>query len=179
MMTNALISSLSNQLTNSKEMQLTETQSLSHSQKEAIFKLWNECYPSALAYTSLEQLDEYFGGLSELHHCFLTDDGNSIVGWAFTFTREYEKWFAIIVDDAHQSKGCGTLLLNHLKEIEPALNGWIIDSNNYKKEDGSLYASPAAFYEKNGFVVLPDVRLHHSKFSAIKIQWDQLLYDAD
>lgn len=175
-MKSTLLSSLfKKNKTNSTEMQITETQSLSHFQKEAIFKLWNECYPAALAYKSLDQLDEYFNGLLELHHCFLMDDNRSITGWAFTFTREYEKWFAIIVDDAFQGKGCGSLLLNRLKEIEPTLNGWIIDSNEYKKEDGNLYASPAAFYKKNGFVVLPDIRLHHSKFSAVKIQWDQLL----
>ncbi len=152
-------------------MDIIETQHLNQFQKEVLFKLWNENYPSFLKYTSLSELDEYLNNLINAQHFFLFNNEEHIVSWAFTFTREDEKWFAIIVDKDFQNKGCGTVLLNHLKSKEAILNGWMIDSNDYKKTDGSPYIAPAAFYRKNNFEIDYSVRLNHPKFSAVKIQW--------
>lgn len=98
---------------------------------------------------------------------------NQIVGWACTFMRETEKWFAIIVDKSFQGKGAGSYLLNHMQEQETVLNGWVIENDVLTKPDGSAYNSPMSFYLKNGFRILNHIRLDTPQFTAVRIQWTQ------
>lgn len=93
------------------------------------------------------------------------------MGWALTFERENEKWFAIILSEKIKGKGLGRKMLNELKKEEQVLNGWVIDHNNDKKKNGQQYISPLKFYEKCGFIILSDVRLELDKISAVKIKW--------
>jgi hypothetical protein len=52
------------------------------------------------------------------------------MGWAFSFARNNEKGFAIIISEKIQSQCFGSKLLNKLKQKEAELNGWVIDHNN-------------------------------------------------
>ena len=99
------------------------------------------------------------------------NDKNQIQGWSFTFSRDKEKWFLIILDSKIQRNGFGNLLINKLKSLEPKLNGWVIESNNEVKKNGELYLSPLEFYLKNEFTVNSNELLDNSKISAIKIDW--------
>lgn len=96
---------------------------------------------------------------------------HEVLGWAITFDRENEKWFAIIVSDKMQRKGIGRRILELLKNREPILNGWVIDHNNYKRTNGEIYVSPLKFYEQCGFKVLSNVRHELDKISVVQIRW--------
>jgi len=151
-------------------MTITTTHTPTPAQKQSIYHLWNNEYPAQLAYADITGIDQYLLNLNNQRHYFVADNDN-VVGWAFTFEREAEKWFAIIVDSTTQRKGVGTMLMDALKEQEPILNGWVTDHDRYKLLNGAPYPSPLSFYLKNGFEVCGDVRLETDKLSAIKIRW--------
>lgn len=154
-------------------MQILQTADLTSAQKEVIRQLWNQEYPVQLNYHSLAEFDNYLNKLPELRHFILVTEGDQIKGWAITFVREEEKWFAVLLEAALHGRGIGTLLLNHLKSTEAALNGWVVDHNRYTKKGGKPYRSPLRFYEKNGFTVYPNTRLETGTLSAVKISWKQ------
>ena len=152
-------------------MKIIETRRPSEAEKKTIYRLWNEEYPRQLMYTAAGELDTYLDNLTDQRHYFAVDTNEHIIGWAFTFERSAEKWFAIIVASSDHEKGVGSLLLNALKQNETMLNGWVTDHDRYLKQDGSPYPSPLAFYLKNGFTVCEGIRLEIEKLSAAKITW--------
>tara|TARA_R110002072_G_scaffold23949_1_gene81854 strand:+ start:37277 stop:37750 length:474 start_codon:yes stop_codon:yes gene_type:complete len=152
-------------------MNFIETSQLSHFQKEAILELWNNEYPKKLNYPTLEAFEKYLEGLKEQSHIVMIDNDQKIRGWYFSFIRESEKWFAIILDTAVQGDGLGRKILNIAKTKESELNGWVIDHNTDKKRNGEFYRSPLNFYVKNGFTVIPNTRLELEILSAVKIEW--------
>jgi len=156
-------------------MKIQETPTLSLSQKEAIYKLWNTEYPEKLSFNTLTDLDNYLATLQNVNYYLLEDDSNEIQGWAMKFIMANEKWFAITVQSKAQRKGNGTLLLDKLKEKETLLNGWVIDDENDIKQNGEKYKSPVSFYLKNGFTIHPDIRLEIPVLSAAKISWHRCL----
>lgn len=95
------------------------------------------------------------------------------MGWAFTFNREKERWFALILGEIIQRKGIGTNVLDIMKLKEPSLCGWVIDQENAINNDGSYYKSPIHFYVKHNFQIMPSTRLETSTISAVKIYWHQ------
>ena len=101
----------------------------------------------------------------------MNNEENLILGWAFKFERENQKWFAIILSEIIKQKGLGRKMLNELKKEEQVLNGWVIDHNKDKKKNGEQYVSPLKFYEKCDFEILVDQRLELDKISAVKIKW--------
>jgi GNAT superfamily N-acetyltransferase len=152
-------------------MKIIATDSIDSFQKECIYKLWNEEYPSAITYNSISQLDNYLDALTGLTHYFGVDTDDAIVCWAITFMRDNENWFAIIVDKNFQGKGIGSSILNHLKEYNSELSGWVIDKGEYLKSDGSAYKAPLHFYLKNGFELVENVLLDIPQMKAVKICW--------
>jgi len=150
---------------------ILETTKLTLTQQEAIHSLWNNEYPEALKYMLLADFQKYLDNLASQRHYLLVNAENKITGWCFSFVRDREKWFAIILDKQIHGKGYGTKLLNTIKEKEMILNGWAIDHNNAIMEDGAIYRSPLGFYLKNNFVVQPGMRLETEKISAVKIVW--------
>ena len=133
--------------------------------------MWNKEYPSNLVYNSTEEFDEYLTKLNDPENFIVLED-DEILGWALVFFRDNEIWFAIILDSKVQSKGLGTRLLNELKIKYSALNGWVVDHDNFSKLDGSFYKSPIKFYLKNNFSICENVRMENEKISAVKIQWN-------
>jgi GNAT superfamily N-acetyltransferase len=154
-----------------ENFKIIRTNELNEQVKQQVFDLWNNEYPEKLSYNSLGEFDNYLQNLTKLNHFLLTIDIDLILGWALTFERDNEKWFAIILSEKIKGKGFGRKMLKELKEEEQFLNGWVIDHNNDKKKDGLTYVSPLKFYEKCGFDTQTNNRLELDKISAVKIKW--------
>lgn len=152
-------------------MKIFKQTELEEKQKEEIFELWNNEYPEKLAYNSIADFKNYLKKLTEQTHYLLLSENGQTKGWATTFTRDNEKWFAIIIPEKLHGKGIGTQLLNRLKEDENILNGWVIDHNLDKKPNGNIYQSPLEFYIKNQFKIIRETRLELEIMSAVKIKW--------
>jgi GNAT superfamily N-acetyltransferase len=152
-------------------MKLIPTNTLSPEQKSAIINLWNNEYPENIAYSDPVDFDNYLAALGNPRHTLILTEDHKIIGWFVDFTREEEKWFAMIVDSSYQGKGLGSQLLTKAKEQNDELNGWATDHNNYKKRNGGVYKNPIEFYIKNGFSILSKTRLELEKLSAVKIKW--------
>src|SRR4051812_20057012 len=116
-------------------MTIAQVARLSASQKQAILQLWNREYPSQLGYGEMSYFDNYLDGLTNQLHLVYYDDSDEIKGWAFSFERSRETWFAIIVDSSLHGKGIGSRLLDRLKQNNMLLNGWVTDHNRYIKQD--------------------------------------------
>ncbi len=151
-------------------MKITKATVLRSAQKDMICQLWNAEYPQNLAITS-SGFDEFLEASDSQTHFLILENERDLVGWAYTFDREGDRWFSIIIGHAHQGKGLGHLLLNLIKEKESHLNGWVIDHTNDRKQNGQPYLSPLTFYVKNGFTALPHARMENEKISAVKIEW--------
>ena len=152
-------------------MKILQKEILSLEEKEVLRELWNNEYPARLHLKTIEDFELYLNGLSNTKHYLLFDDSDKIIGWTFTFLREGEDWFAIILNSKIQGKGNGSLLINEIKKKNKSLNGWVIDQENEIKQNSELYKSPMPFYIKNGFTILPETRLENEKMSAVKINW--------
>ncbi|CAN1492276.1 hypothetical protein MCETHM1_00231 [Flavobacteriaceae bacterium] len=155
-------------------MKIIQTTLLTSDQKQTLFELWNSEYPKKICYAALSEFENYLDNLSELKHYLLLNERNQLKGWAFTFVREEENWFGIILNSEIQSKGLGSLLLNELKKANSVLNGWATDHQNDFKQNKEPYLSPLGFYTKNGFLVNPITRMDNEKISAVKIRWKRV-----
>ena len=116
-------------------MKIIKQSELKESQKIQILELWNNEYPEKLTFNSIEDFENYLNKLSKQNHYLLLDEKDEINGWATTFARENEKWFAIIISGKLHGKGIGTKILNELKNNENSLNGWVIDHHSDKKNN--------------------------------------------
>lgn len=152
-------------------MTIVATYELNTRQKEAIYSLWNAEYPAQLAYADMSGLEHYLLPQQDAKHYFALGADDEIVGWAFVFTRDEARWFAVIVARRWQGHGVGALLVEALKADEHELNGWVTDHNRYLRTDGQQYISPMAFYKKAGFVEMPEKRLDTGRLQAIAIRW--------
>ncbi len=154
-------------------MKIIKQEILSLEEKEVLREIWNNEYLAKLHLKTPEDFNLYLNGISNTKHYLLIDDSDKIIGWAFTFLRDGENWFAIIVDSKIQGRGNGTFLINEIKKNNTNLNGWVIDQENEVKQNEEIYKSPIPFYIKNGFEVLPDIRIENEKMSGVKIYWKQ------
>jgi hypothetical protein len=152
-------------------MRIVQKDILSIEEKEVLRELWNNEYPARLHLKTLEDFDLYLDRLSNTKHYLLFDDSDKINGWAFTFLRENENWFAIILDSKIQGKGNGSLLISELKKNNTILNGWVTDHENEVKQNNEVYKSPMLFYMKHDFTILTETRIENEKMSAVKINW--------
>ena len=152
-------------------MRIIETKVLSLEQKDSLMQLWNNDYPEKLNLKTIEDLELYLNGLSETKHYLLLGDSDEIQGWTFTFLRENENWFAIILNSEIHGKGIGSLLMSEIKKNNTSLNGWVIDQENEIKYNATFYKSPLQFYIKNDFIICSEIRIENEKISAVKINW--------
>jgi GNAT superfamily N-acetyltransferase len=153
-------------------MKIIQTTSLTLDQKQSLFELWNSEYPEKSGYKEMSEFENYLDGLLNKEHYLVVDVQNQILGWAFTFFREDEDWFGIIINSEMQGKGFGKLLMDELKKSKSVLNGWVIDHQNNWKQNKERYLSPLGFYTKNGFLVHQNSRIENEKISAVKISWE-------
>lgn len=154
-------------------MKITQISEPGLQYRRALQELWNNEYPVSLVYKTAAQFDNYLAGLKDPQHFLLMDEQDIVRGWAFTFNRDLEKWFAIILGSELHGKGIGRQLIQQLQDRETVLNGWVIDRGNHLKTNGHPYRYPLGFYVKCGFDVLPEIRLDLPHFSAVKIQWQK------
>lgn len=154
-------------------MNIVQTSILTSEQKQRLFELWNSEYLERIFYNDLEEFEKYLEGLLNIKHYLLIDDLKQLQGWAFTFLRDNEDWFGIIIDTTIQGKGFGLLLLDQLKIDNLVLNGWVTDHENFLKRNKKQYLSPLVFYTKCGFIVNENIRLENEKISAVKIRWER------
>ncbi|WP_229734105.1 GNAT family N-acetyltransferase [Flavobacterium orientale] len=152
-------------------MRIIKTSALGEQEKIQLFDLWNTEYPEQLSYQDQSELDTYLLKLGPTTHFLLQNDIGIIMGWAFSFVRDNQKWFAIILSEKVQRKGFGKKLLDLLKQSEALLYGWVIDHSKDKKRNGNPYLSPLSFYKKCDFVALEEERLELDTISAVKIKW--------
>ena len=149
-----------------------ESKFLDLHQKNAVFGLWNNEYPVQLTFSDASEFNVYLDALKDQRHVLLAED-EITSGWAFSFVRDSERWFAMILHKRMQGKGHGSRLLSQLLETESKLCGWVIDHNNYVKKNGEPYRTPLAFYLKNGFNTVTSPRLEAPEISAVKIEWQK------
>ncbi|CAD0006380.1 MULTISPECIES: hypothetical protein [Flavobacterium] len=152
-------------------MKIISKEILSEEEKKVLRELWNEEYPARLNCKTMQDFELYLNGLLNTKHYLLLDDENKINGWAYTFLRENEDWFGLILNHKFQGKGNGSLLINLIKSKNNSLNGWVSDGENDVKQNGLFYKSPMQFYFKNGFTIIPEIRIENEKLSAVKINW--------
>ena len=155
-------------------MNVIEVVVLNDDQKQSIYDLWNNEYPAQLRFADIGEFDSYLLRQTLTKHYFAIEDDGKIVGWAFLFERDSEKWFANIVSSSHQGRGIGVKLLNEIKSCESNLNGWVIDHDKYLKFNGDKYVSPLNFYLKNNFKLKEEIRLELETISAINICWTKV-----
>lgn len=153
-------------------MKFYKTEELSDKQKLAIMQLWNEEYPDFLAHEKLADFENYLANLKHSEH-YIAENENVIVGWIVKFIRDEEPWLVLIIQSKAQGTGVGSKLLELVKQVSTELNGWVIDHNRYKKQNGNIYSTPLKFYTNRGFLVLPEKRLELEYLSAVKVKWTQ------
>ena len=154
-------------------VQIHEVNQLDHKQKEEIMMLWNAEYPIKFMYHDLVDFEKYLNGLEDQNHQLVVNDQNEVLGWFMDFIRDNDRWFTIVLDTSIKGKGLGTKLLDRAKEKNVVLNGWVTDHDNFLKKDGKNYQSPIRFYEKNGFIIHPEITFQSEKGSLIKIRWQK------
>jgi GNAT superfamily N-acetyltransferase len=154
-----------------KPMKIVETGYLEKDQVLQLQSLWNQEYPLHLNYTDLVSFERYITGLRDARHYLLIDTDQTIKGWAFDFTREDERWFALMIHADFQWHHYGSKFIELLKTNNTHLCGWVIDHSRDIKGNGQHYMSPLKFYAKHGFKLVPEIRLGFDRISAIRIEW--------
>jgi hypothetical protein len=157
-------------------MRIIQSKFLTVEQTQSLFALWNTEYPQKLTYGTIVDFENYLSSIAVKMHYLLLDFEGSVQGWAFSFFREQNVWFAILINSDYHKKGLGSCLLYELKKNNTVLNGWVIDHENDFKKNGIQYSSPLPFYCKNDFIVCNEVRLENEKISATKIVWESKCY---
>jgi hypothetical protein len=102
-------------------MRIVDKVVLSLQEKEVLYQLWNTEYPEKLSFQTIDCF--VFNNLIKDKTLFTIDEVK-IKGWAFTFFRDDEDWFAIRVDKNSQGSGKGSLLMEELKKNKDSLNGF-------------------------------------------------------
>lgn len=155
-------------------MKYLTTKTLTDLQKQEIITLWNAEFVTTIRMAGLEDFEKFLSGLTQHQHLLMLNKRGVIKGWFFTFDREGQRWFAMIVSAELQGKGYGSLLIQKGKEGHSELNGWVVDSLDYKIENGTTYRPPLDFYQKNGFEIMPEVVQETPRLRTIKIRWSRI-----
>lgn len=152
-------------------MKIYTSNQLSPEEKTDVFAIWNSAYPAQIAYTRMEDFENYLSSCPNPVH-WLVKESSHVVGWLCTFDRNGERWFALIVHPDHQKKNIGKRLLLHMQGIEKSVRGWMIAHDEYVRVDGELYLSPKGFYQRFGFKIT-DEKMETQVLSTVKIVWDK------
>jgi len=148
-------------------IKIETTKKLNAQQAEQVSRLWNQEFPLKLS----NRFEILLEGVSNYTHYLVKIEQEKISGWAVVFEKENERRFSVIVEEKYQCRGLGSALIESLKEVYDEFYGWVIDHNTDKKANNSFYQSPLPFYIKNGFEVLPHIRIDNEMLNAVKIKW--------
>ena len=152
-------------------MRIQEAGILSSDQKVQITDLWNKTFPLSIGLDGIPGLEQYLSELQDHHHLLLIDDKGIVQGWFFDFIREEERWFTVMLSPGVHGKGWGSQLMRQGMAANERLNGWVVNTFDYKTQDGQTYQPPVGFYQKLGFEIHPDIRLELPQINCIKITW--------
>ncbi|MEO1481262.1 MAG: GNAT family N-acetyltransferase [Myxococcota bacterium] len=153
-------------------MRIEAVDALDVNDRTALRWLWNAEYPAGIAHPDDTSLRRYLDSLGNAQHLLAYSAEQDIVGWLATFDREGERWFAMIVSRACQRQGIGSRLLRRAQdEAAGPLSGWAVDSDRFRRADGSTYPSPLEFYRALGFTVLENERAESDVLSTVRIRW--------
>ena len=108
-----------------------------------------------MAFPDLEALQAYLDRCTNPRH-FTVHENGLLQAWLCSFDRNDSRWFVMIIDTRFQGNGLGTALLTTAMSKEEALNGWVVEHDNYRLQDRSTYRSPLGFYLKLGFHLQPN-----------------------
>jgi GNAT superfamily N-acetyltransferase len=134
------------------------------------YQVWNEECPVQIRYDHVGAFENYFASLENIDFYVAQNEEQFFYGFAFVFTRENDRWFAIFINSKFQNKKIGRMLLDSIKQNEKMVYGWIVDHDNYIKDDGTPYLSPKSFYVKNNFEILKEYALKNG-LQLRKIKW--------
>lgn len=151
-------------------MEIITSGTLTPDQKEQIVNLWNTEYPKALSLAGVAAFDEYLAKLLDKHYLLIVKQG-TVLGWLVSFLRDGERCFAMLLNSQVQGRGLGLSLLNKAKEYNEELIGWVIDTNDHLKRDGTGYKSPIGFYSKAGFEIFYDITTRKNEINGIRVKW--------
>ncbi len=146
-------------------MEILKIKSLTEYQFHQINEMWNEEFPINLK----DRFDLLLEDVENYNH-YIISENDQILAWAADFETENEVRFSIIVRKENQGKGLGKLLIDRLKRDLGEFCGWVIDHNDYLKQNGETYQSPLSFYKKHGFEILNDIRSASELIKAVKIR---------
>ncbi|MEM6734368.1 MAG: GNAT family N-acetyltransferase [Myxococcota bacterium] len=140
----------------------------------ALRKMWNAEFPVGIGHADDASLERYFESLENRLHYVVRARDTQLAGWLATFDRSEERWFAMIVAREHQRAGLGSQLLRAAQqENVESLSGWAVDSDRFRREDGSVYPSPLRFYASHGFIACPEERFESEVLSTVRIRWSR------
>jgi len=122
-----------------------------------------------MAFPDLEALQAYLDRCTNPRH-FTVHENGLLQAWLCSFDRNDSRWFVMIIDTRFQGNGLGTALLTTAMSKEEALNGWVVEHDNYRLQDRSTYRSPLGFYLKLGFHLQPN-RFDDGELQAIQLLW--------
>lgn len=146
-------------------MEIFTTKLLTSNQFYQIDKMWNEEFPINLKDRFALLLDNV-----ENYNHYIIEENGEVMAWAADFEKDNEVRFSIIVSKNYQGRGLGNLLINRLKRDLGEFEGWIIDREDYLKQNGELYQSPIGFYRKLGFEIIENIRSDSDFITAVKIR---------
>lgn len=152
-------------------MHFEKRRKLKREHRLRLFELWNSEFPVNMIYRQPEDFERYLHKLTNPTHYLVSLSDNTIVAWGYSFERQGETWFGLLVNPLFQRKGHGSKLLGILKQENAQLNGWVIDHRADVKLNGKSYLSPLSFYLKNQFSPIPDIRLESELISAVRMHW--------
>ena len=142
-----------------------KTKFLTVEQFVQISEMWNQEFPINLVGRFAKLLENVIN-----YNHYIIQDDEEILAWAADFEKDGETRFSIIVKDKYQGRGFGKLLINRLKRDLGEFYGWVIDHNDYLKQNGKAYLTPLNFYQKIGFDVLYNLRSNSDLITAVKIK---------
>lgn len=146
---------------------MVTTNVLSEKQNAQIHALWNEEYPSTL----MDQFPVLLEGAAMSKHYLILDADENVLAWAVYFQKDDEIRFSILVDRQHQGEGLGKQLITEIKNELSEFSGWVIDTNEFNKRDGTVYNSPLPFYMQLGFEILHQIRIDNDFIKAVKVKF--------
>jgi hypothetical protein len=79
-------------------MEIIKSAFASSKQNEILYKLCNTEYPKKLNYTTITDFSNYLNNLKNLTHYLPINNTKEIARWAFTFSRQLEIWFGVILN---------------------------------------------------------------------------------
>lgn len=146
-------------------MEISKIKYLTSDQFDQVNDMWNAEFPTTLN----NRFSLLLENVANYNHYIIEENGK-VLAWAADFEKEGQLRFSIIVKNDQQGKGFGKILINRLKRDLGEFFGWVIDCDDYSRQNGEIYRSPLAFYQKNGFDVLADIRSDSDLIKAVKIR---------